>query len=71
MFPNIRAELGRRKMTKRDLSAETGIKYGTLISKLNGESEFTFTEAVGIKKALKTEMPLEDLFEPDELEDEE
>ena len=40
MFPNIRAELGRRKMTKRDLSAETGIKYGTLISKLNGESEY-------------------------------
>ena len=51
MFPNIRAELGRRKMTRLDLSAETGIKYGTLISKLNGESEFTFAEAVGIKKA--------------------
>ena len=71
MYPNIRAELGLRNMTRLDLSAETGIKYGTLISKLNGESEFTFTEAVGIKKALKSKMPLEELFEPEELEDEE
>lgn len=71
MFPNIRAELGRRNMTRLDLSAETNIKYGTLISKLKGESEFTFAEAVDIKKALKTDMPLEELFEPDEPEDEE
>lgn len=66
MYPNIRVEMARRKMTRLELSDKSGIKYGTLNAKLNGDSEFTFAEAVSIKRALGTGMALEKLFEPDE-----
>lgn len=64
MFPNVRAKLGYRNMTRLDLSDATGIKYQTLNAKLNGDSELTLADAVKIKRALKTDMPLEDLFDP-------
>lgn len=62
MFPEVRVEMARKKLTALDLSNKTGIRYQTLTAKLRGESELTFNEAVTIKAGLETDLPLEVLF---------
>jgi hypothetical protein len=62
MFDNVRIELVRNHMTMVDLSNETGIRYQTLSEKMRGNSPLLLKEAIAIKKALKTDMPLEELF---------
>lgn len=62
MYPNVRAEMGRKNMTALDLSAKTGIRYQTLTLKLNSKSDITIDEARRIKSALETDIPLEELF---------
>lgn len=62
MYPNVRAEMGRRNLTALVLSELTGIRYQTLTAKLKGDSELTIAEARKIKTALETDLPLEVLF---------
>jgi hypothetical protein len=62
MFDNVRIELVRNHMTMLDLSNETGIRYQTLSEKMRGNSPLLLKEAIAIKKALKTDMSLEELF---------
>lgn len=67
MFPNIKAEMVRRRISQKDLLTslkERGIKmcYTTLSLKLNGKQGFLFREAVAIKEILRSELPLEVLF---------
>lgn len=54
MFPNLSAELARKKMTIKALSDETGIKYETLKLKMRGETEFRLAEMVKIKEVFPT-----------------
>jgi hypothetical protein len=63
MFPNLNAEMARQFMTALKLSDLTGIPYSTLTPKLAGKTPLKFWEAKAIKAALKTEIPLEVLFE--------
>ena len=63
MYPNLEAELGRRKMSKKDLSVLTGIRYNTLCEKCLDKYGFTLQEAFDIGKALGNPMPIEQLFE--------
>ncbi len=69
MYKNIRAELGRRNMTILTLSEKTGIRYQTLTAKLKGDSDITLDEAKAIKTALETGLPIEELFERDEVKE--
>lgn len=62
MFPNVRAEMGRKNLTILALSNKTGIRYQTLTEKLKGKSDITIAEARKIKDALDTDLPLEELF---------
>lgn len=62
MYPNLNAELARKGWTRKDLARETGLKYQTLNEKMNGKRPFTFPEAVLVKKALSTELGLEQIF---------
>lgn len=62
MYPNLNAELARKGWTRKDLARETGLKYQTLNEKMNGKRPFTFLEAVLVKKALSTELGLEQIF---------
>ena len=62
MYKNLRIEMLKKEMTMADLSAKTGIKYQTLSDKMRGESQFTLQEAISIKKALESELPIEILF---------
>lgn len=67
MYPNLKAEMVRRRISQKDLLTslnERGIKmcYTTLSFKLNGKQGFLFREAVAIKDILQSELPLEVLF---------
>lgn len=62
MYKNLRIEMLKKEMTMADLSAKTGIKYQTLSVKMRGESQFTLQEAISIKKALESDLPIEILF---------
>ena len=63
MYLNVKAELARRDMSLVDLSNMTGIKYMSLIRKINGKYPLTLDEAKLIKKSLEVDVPLEELFE--------
>lgn len=63
MYRNVKAELARRNLSLVDLSNMTGIKYQTLVSKINGHYPLTLAEAKSIKKSLEVDVPLEELFE--------
>lgn len=63
MYGNVKAELARKSLSVVDLSNKTGIRYQTLVDKINGKYPVTLEEAKTIKSALEVEIPLEDLFE--------
>jgi len=62
MYSNVKAELARRNLTIVDLSNMTGIRYQTLVDKINGKYPMTFDEAKTIKEALGVDIPMEELF---------
>jgi transcriptional regulator with XRE-family HTH domain len=64
MYSNVKAEMARKNMSAVDLSEKTGIRYQTLVDKINGKSPVTVDEAKRIKSALQVSIPLEELFEP-------
>lgn len=63
MYLNVKAELARRNLNLVDLSNKTGIRYQTLVDKVNGKYPLTLDEAKTIKSALEVNIPLEELFE--------
>lgn len=63
MYSNVKAELARKNKTMVDLSFDCGIKYQTLVNKINGKQPLTLEEASRIKSALGVEIPIEELFE--------
>lgn len=62
MYPNLEAELGRKKISKKELAKLTGIRYNTLCDKCLEKYGFTLDEAVTVRKALGNPMPIEELF---------
>lgn len=63
MYSNVKAELARKNMTMVNLSNSTGIRYQTLVDKVNGKFPITVEEAKKIKSALAVDIPLDELFE--------
>lgn len=63
MYSNVKAELARRNLTLVDLSNKTGIRYQTLVDKINGKYPLTLDEAKRIKDALGVEISIDELFE--------
>lgn len=61
-YPNFNAELARKGWSLFKLSAETGIPYNTLRSKVKGMTNFSIQEAHAIKRALGVSIPLDELF---------
>jgi len=62
MYLNVKAELARQNLSVVDLSNKTGIRYQTLIEKLNGKYPLTLDEAKKIKAALGVDLSMEELF---------
>lgn len=49
MFPNLNAEMGRRKMSMKALAAKAGIGYESFKNKMAETTEFKRSEMVAIK----------------------
>ena len=47
-FPNLRAEMARKKITVQDIANHLGIHRSTTSMKLSGKYEFTLSEALKI-----------------------
>ena len=65
MYPNVRAEMARLKITLTMLADYLGLAISTTSQKLNEHSQFTIEECKKIKTLLKTDMPLDELFKHD------
>ena len=48
------------------LAQEIGVAEKTLRNKLNGETDFTWKEALKVRKIVNPEMELEELFQTEE-----
>lgn len=66
MYKNLRAEIARKGLTKKNIAKEAGLSEGAFFKKLNGASGFTFDEAVKIKRILGVDCPIEYLFADEE-----
>ena len=52
MYPNLDAELARKKITRTQLAKILKVNPGTLSLKLNGKAPLTLTECIKIKQAV-------------------
>lgn len=66
MFPNLKAEMGRAKLTIKNLSEISDINYESLKLKLRGVTEFKRREMISIKKNAFPDKSLDYLFQTDE-----
>lgn len=62
MYPNLEAELKRRKIRRVDLAKSLNLALSTVVEKLSGKSDISLALALQIKKLLEVDMPLEILF---------
>jgi DNA-binding Xre family transcriptional regulator len=62
IYPNLKAELAKRGWTLKMLAEMVNMSIWTLTAKLNGKSALRFSEAKEIKRALGTNISLEELF---------
>ncbi len=62
MYYTLAAQITLSGMTRGRLAEAVGMHYNTLCRKMRGEYEFTVEEALKIKKALGSTLPLEELF---------
>ncbi|MGN0517456.1 MAG: XRE family transcriptional regulator [Acutalibacteraceae bacterium] len=63
---NLKAEMARKGIKKRDIQNLLGCSYRTVTNKLDGKSDFTLLEAVKIKNYYFKNLNLEYLFAVDE-----
>lgn len=63
MYRNAKAEMVRAGLTLADLSQNLGGTVSTWSLKLNGKYHITLDEAKKFKRLVKTDLPIEVLFE--------
>ena len=66
MYMRLKFEIARKGFTIEGFAKELGISDKTLRNKINGITDFTWSECLMIKKKLNTELSLEELFEKEE-----
>ncbi len=62
MFPNLDAEMARKKMKRGVLAKKLNKTPTTMSLKLNGKAPITLAECIEIKKALETDLSIDYLF---------
>ena len=62
MFPNLDAEMARKKITRTLLAEKIHKTPTTVCLKLNGKAPITLTECLEIKEAIDTELSIDYLF---------
>lgn len=66
MYPNLEAEMARKKITQSQLAGILGITPTTLCFKLNGKSVLSLKECVEIKRKAFPDKTLDYLFATEE-----
>lgn len=66
MFPNLEAEMARKKISIKKLSELTGINYETLKLKFRGVTEFKLSEMLLVKRKVFNGGTLDYLFATEE-----
>ena len=62
MYPNLEAELRRRKIRRVDLAHSLNLALSTVVEKLSGKGDISLSLALQIKQLLDVDIPLEILF---------
>lgn len=62
MYPNLEAELARKKISRKDVAAIIGCSTGTASLKMNGKAVFTMPEARAIRSFLQVKESIDYLF---------
>lgn len=68
MFPNLEAEMARKKITRLELAKKIQKTPTTLSLKLNGKAPLTLAECIKIKNAVDESCTVDYLFATDEKE---
>lgn len=66
IYPTLRAEMARERLTIEDLAKHLGIARDTMSRKLSGKQKLLLSESSEIKKAFFPGIGLEELFRPEE-----
>ncbi len=66
VYPNLNRELFDRKLTVNELIELTDLKYSTMIQKFSKGRNLKVDEAKKLKKALNTDMSIDELFMTEE-----
>lgn len=70
LYRNLRAEMARANITVAILAHQIGVTEKTLRNKLNGETDFTWPEALTIRRLVNPKVEIEEMFEKEEPEKE-
>lgn len=62
MYRTLKAEMVRADISVKTLALRIGITERSLRNKINGKTEFLWSETLKIRKIVSPQMPLEDLF---------
>lgn len=66
MFPNLDAEMARRKITRGALADALHVTPSTLSMKLNGKATLTLPECIKIRDTIDKNLGIDYLFASDE-----
>ena len=66
MFLRLKFEIARKGFTIETFAVEIGVAEKTLRNKINGVTDFTWSECLLIREKLNKDMSLEELFEKEE-----
>lgn len=66
MYRNLEAEMARHGVKRKDLAELLGVRYATIIDRLNGKYRFYYDEAYKIKKEYFPDLEIEYLFSNEE-----
>ena len=66
MFPNLDAEMARKKITRGALASLLHMTPSTMSMKLNGKATLTLPECIKIRDAVDKQLEIDYLFASDE-----
>lgn len=70
MYRILRGEMVKANISVSKLSSQIGVTDKTLRNKLKGETDFTWPEALTIRRIVNPNMDMEELFQSDQPEKE-
>ena len=67
MYPNLRLEMIKANISIVSLAGPIGVSEKTLRNKIKGETDFTWKEALTVRRIVNPQMSMEEMFLNDEV----